>query len=352
MIGFFGAELTLRVMMPDTDIRIHPKDGGLIRPYHPNSEADLITQEFRVRYKINEWGYRDKAGRKLEKPKDKTRILLLGDSYTEGFGVEMDETYASLLEKKETDWEIWNTARLGSSPLFYVYQLREVLPKLKPDLVIVQLFDNDLNENNFRRAVYKDNGELGPIPDSLRPTESWKNLLPRLTLYSAYKRLRRKMKGKALHRLFVKPGHSIPKESLVYTGPSALDEEFSFYDPKALKEWKERFQLQEVLVRQLIKEFRSLTPDSKLLILYVPHILAFELSVSAQMSDLNKVNPHVRLITKICKELKVPFANSTEFFLPDAPDYYYPQDLHWNAKGHQRAAERLHPIILKQLKNP
>lgn len=338
--------------MPDTDIRIHPKEGGLIQPYYPGAEADLISEEFRVRYKINEWGYRDKTGRTLKKQDGKSRVLILGDSFSEGFGVEMAETYAALLEKEQKDWDLWNTARMGSSPLFYVYQLRELLPKLKPDLVIVQLFDNDLNENEFRRAVYKENGELGPLPESLRPSDAWTNALPRLTLVAAWKRLRRKMKGKALPRLFVKPGVTIPKESLVFNGPEGTSPAFQFYDPKKLKEWDEVFQRQEKLLRQLTREFRELAPGSKLVFLYVPHVMAFQFSKNGNLAELKRANPHGQLIEKIAGDMKVTLIDSTEFFLPDPTLYYYSKDLHWNAKGHKRVAEKLAPRLLEELKRP
>jgi lysophospholipase L1-like esterase len=344
-LGLGAAELCLRILMPDTDIRTALKRGGLIRPYKANAKADLIAEEFRVRYSINEFGYRDKRGRSFDNNQGRQRVLLLGDSFTEGYGVELDQRYSQILDNKWPDIELWNTARMGSSPLFYVYQLRQLLPKLKPDLVLVQLFDNDLNENNLRYAKYDERGRLGPLPDKLKPSDSYFDNLPELALHTAWKRLRRKMKGKALPRLFVKPGAAVSKQSLVFKAAPDQAQVFNFYEAKELPQWRDRFQKQERLLRQLINEFRQQSPQSQLLFLYVPHIIAFSKSN----------NPHSRLIEKLCLELKVPFIDSTDIFKGRAqkPEYYYySKDLHWNARGHSLIAKELEPIIKKQLKIP
>ena len=99
------------------------------------------------------------------------RILLLGDSFTEGFGVEQGDTWARRLEQLG-DHEVWNLGRMGASPLFYVVMAREFVPLLHPDVVVVQLFDNDLDENRFRHLPRPEpDGRVGALPDAMRPRE-------------------------------------------------------------------------------------------------------------------------------------------------------------------------------------
>lgn len=353
ILSVFGlglAEIAVRVLMVDTEIRLPLKDGGLLRPYVPNSEAELVSQEFRVRYRINEWGYRDKPGRRLEKTEGKRRIVLLGDSFTEGYGVEFEATYAQKLEASHPQWETWNTARMGSSPLFYVFQLRHCVPKLQPDLALIQIFDNDLNENEFRHAKVDDKGQVGPLPDALKPPELGFQA-PESALLRAWRRVRRRLKGKPLPRLFVKPGRPVSPESLVFKGRIDAEQQFNFYGAKDPTEWQSRFQRQASLLRQLIEEFRARCPKAKLALLYVPHVIAFAKQSRFDLTKLQRDNWHSQCLKAVCQETQTPFMDATEFLIKDAPrSCYFERDLHWNAKGHSCAAKALGPWIEKLLR--
>src|SRR3989344_5337015 len=57
-----------------------------------------VTDEFNISINTNSLGYRDYEFT-IKKPEDINRILVIGDSTTYGFGVEIDETYAKVLEK-------------------------------------------------------------------------------------------------------------------------------------------------------------------------------------------------------------------------------------------------------------
>lgn len=88
----------------------------------------------------------------IEKAPGEFRILMLGDSFTFGFGVNSDQTFASLLEKKlrrETGMNV-NVINAGVpsyGTLQEVRYLKAYAKKLEPDLVIVAFFDNDLWDN-------------------------------------------------------------------------------------------------------------------------------------------------------------------------------------------------------------
>src|SRR2546430_1564409 len=71
-----------------------------ILPFHLKKGAEAVcgSEEFEMKVKINSLGMRDREY-SVEKPKGTYRILVLGDSYTFGSGVQADETYAKLLEK-------------------------------------------------------------------------------------------------------------------------------------------------------------------------------------------------------------------------------------------------------------
>ena len=62
------SEFLLHLAVADTEIRVRLRRGGYLLPYYPNTEAEIVAKEFRVRYAINEWGYRDRRGREVTRP--------------------------------------------------------------------------------------------------------------------------------------------------------------------------------------------------------------------------------------------------------------------------------------------
>ncbi len=87
-----------------------------------------------------------------QKPPGTYRILLLGDSFAEGYGVEESQTYQATLEKKlnaqySQTIEILNAGVQGYSPhLEYLYFLHQGL-SLNPDLVILNLDLTDFSDD-------------------------------------------------------------------------------------------------------------------------------------------------------------------------------------------------------------
>jgi len=96
----------------------------------------------------------------IEKADDTYRIIILGDSYTEAFQVPKEKNFCGLLEKlleqdlnsQLKDVEVLNAGVSGYSPIKYYLAYQRELAKLNPDLVMVQLFANDVFEDNVAKA--------------------------------------------------------------------------------------------------------------------------------------------------------------------------------------------------------
>jgi hypothetical protein len=344
------AEVVLRAAIPDVEIRTPLARGGFLRPYVPNAEADLIGAEFRVRYAINEYGFRDLRGRAMDPDPTRrhcVRIVLLGDSFSEGYGVEARDSFARLLEKNRVRvcFEVWSLARMGASPLFHVVMAREFVPRLRPDIVVVQLFDNDLDENRFRHLPRDADGRVGPLPDRMRPPsgalataiDTWRGF----ALVQAFGRLEDRLSGKGVPRIFVRPGSPVEQE-MPAPGNARL---FPWYDPARAPEWEPKLAEQEVLVRQLVEELRAMrTPD--VLLVYVPH--GAEL-VSGDPEVSRARNPHAQRLARLARELDVPFLDGIDVFTAPGvvPGHYYLEyDQHWNTEGHALFAEALRRRLL------
>jgi lysophospholipase L1-like esterase len=94
----------------------------------------------------------------VQKPADVIRVIVLGDSYTESLQVPQDKDFSSRLEEYLNQqsqnaasgkrFEVLNAGVSGFSPISeYLYYISE-LARLQPDLVIQQIYANDVHNDN------------------------------------------------------------------------------------------------------------------------------------------------------------------------------------------------------------
>ncbi|NQV99833.1 MAG: SGNH/GDSL hydrolase family protein [Rhodospirillales bacterium] len=101
-------------------------------------------------FPYNEFGHRDRDY-SADKSIDTFRILMLGDSFTEGAGLSREQTFSHQLEQilsavLKTDGltvEVYNTGHSGWNTLQQANLLDAQGPTLKPDMVIVNYVAND-----------------------------------------------------------------------------------------------------------------------------------------------------------------------------------------------------------------
>jgi hypothetical protein len=134
-------------------------DSSISHRFIPGAKGHYKTTEFDVEYSINSLGLRNRETT-LAKPDGIKRILMLGDSFTEGDGVQSSETFSSrlqnMLDTASTGqrWEVIN-AGVGSysSLLEYLYLTRQGL-RLNPDLVILNFDLSDVYDDiNYTRLA-------------------------------------------------------------------------------------------------------------------------------------------------------------------------------------------------------
>lgn len=110
-----------------------------------NVSRHFQTPEFSFTVKTNSLGFRD---REFSSQKTaRTRILALGDSFTYGWGVEIDQSWPKVLERRLRDGgldvEVANLGRPAGSPRSYADIAERAVPLLKPDLLIVAVLQGD-----------------------------------------------------------------------------------------------------------------------------------------------------------------------------------------------------------------
>ncbi len=104
-------------------------------------------------------GYIGKYPTAVQKPANIKRVLLLGDSFTLGWGNDFDASFAGrlALELEKRQYEVINAAyKAGYSPdCYYAFYVKEGL-ELQPDILIMFIYtDNDiddLQENTWHKC--------------------------------------------------------------------------------------------------------------------------------------------------------------------------------------------------------
>lgn len=118
----------------------------------PNQAGTFKHPNFHVSVKFNSHGLRDK-----EYPlarTEKGRILVLGDSFGWGFGVEHKDIFSEVIERRNPEWEIINASVSGYGTAQQYLYLRSKGILYKPDVIILLFYKNDFWNNVHNEAYW------------------------------------------------------------------------------------------------------------------------------------------------------------------------------------------------------
>ena len=117
----------------------------------PGAHVRLDAPEFSVEYIVSDEGFRDEVTHSLPKPDSVLRILLLGDSFTWGAGVAYDGIWPVVFERRcladGLPVDVIKAGVSGYDTRQEVLYLQRLLPKYRPDIVILAFLPNDLVTN-------------------------------------------------------------------------------------------------------------------------------------------------------------------------------------------------------------
>lgn len=170
------AEIALRVFPPPSlnKKKILTEVGRMVPPFMmlPDPEIGWILAPgfkgegrgpgWRVTIATNSLGLRD---REYNLGTGAPRVVVVGDSYTFGFGVEADETFPKIAEREMRkgtlpSLEVVNAGVSGYGPFEEAASLRRVVPTFKPRAVVMAFFEG----NDVRNATeYPLKYTLGPM---------------------------------------------------------------------------------------------------------------------------------------------------------------------------------------------
>lgn len=117
--------------------------------------------------RINSRGLRDEDFQ-TKAENDKRRILVLGDSFTWGVGVNASDRYTDIMEERlnqdKDRYEVINTGVAGSGIKDFVQLFRERGKDYDPDVVVVSVASNDIwsrsEIDNYRSGIIKENKSI------------------------------------------------------------------------------------------------------------------------------------------------------------------------------------------------
>ncbi len=132
-------------------------------------------------FRINRQGMRDDRDFSYKKPDGVRRIISLGDSYTIGYEVDVDQTFSAVLErelrKAGHDVEVLNAGVSGFSNAEEALYLERELLKYDPDLVVLSFYVNDLTDNARTGLFRMKDGNLEEVAETYIPAGPVGNFL-------------------------------------------------------------------------------------------------------------------------------------------------------------------------------
>ena len=156
IITILVAEFLLRISYPlyanyNTEMARYAKEIKVIRNEqyfeHPSNKTGRY---YGVKIRTNSMGWREDRDYSLVKPHGVKRIIVLGDSITLGWGVELNQTYPKVLEQLLNNdpslryrYEVINTG-VGNYNTFLELEMLKRTLSYDPDMIILGWFINDV----------------------------------------------------------------------------------------------------------------------------------------------------------------------------------------------------------------
>lgn len=308
-----GAELALRMSgkfeppeypptpsMPDL-YESKPGYGYALQPNRTGTYEYPPAEPRTITVRSDAYGFRNTHD--ISELDGRLRVLVLGDSYTFGEGVQEGERFTDYLQEMEPGWRVDNIGIPGYGPDLMLFALEAVIPVARPDVVVVVLFFDD-----FRRVRPRFSG-LG-----------YAN--PRLQLEE----------GRLVEVEFPKP-KPWERSHLYNALQITLSGRINMRAPLTQEEWALNEAIQDSLIALI--EAHGATP------MYA--YLSGPWTIPAQQRRRDWME-------HIAAELGVAYVDLTDpIQSADVPQVYLPDNGHYGPAGHGIVADSLHTFMLDRV---
>lgn len=344
-----------------------------------NIESMFSTSEFSTRLRFNSRGIRGPEY-SYDKGKDEFRILILGDSFAEGYAVNFNELFSEVikdrLENRGIRCGVINAGVGGYSTDQELLFFQNEMKKYKPDLTVLMFCANDVWYNNqgkywrgYKPYFVIDDGKLllknvpVPVPDNIQNVKDAKRHKTESILMRSRKWLSR---HSYLYRFIVERIKNVGwlyeaaiKLNLVGSpkGGVLISDEFRVFEKRYDNAVSRAWAVTEALIAELSKETASI--NSKLLVFYIPssaniYVKKWEdtkkkYNISTEFWSADRVGIELGII---CKKNNIDLIDPTEplriksnELKKDNKGLYYVKDGHWNVNGNKFVGELLAEVV-------
>jgi lysophospholipase L1-like esterase len=328
----------------------------------PDKEGYWTVGERRIHIKINSLGLRDREYT-YNKGKGVFRILVLGDSFTEGFQVPLEDTFCKLLEeklnkkkkgedKKKLLFEVINAGFAGVGTDYELLFLRREGYKYDPDLVLVVFCPNDVADNYRSNDILKD--------EQNRLAYEKRGFLIRLKGALAKRSHAYNYIGYVLPNRFPRFAHVLMKIGLLSSQPidnaSGVEQlHYLVFEQEYGPQWEEAWRVTRVLFSELKDE--TAKRGSNLALVSIPFReqvykpLWRSMFSGSEMARRHwTVDKPDRLLAQIANDEGIPIFQLLPLFRRAGvkTELYYNGDGHWNIEGHRLAAQLICEWLIEE----
>ena len=209
-----------RVVPDNVPVRYRAMPGDEAFAALPGQDARSL---FGVRHRVNSLGLRG-SERAPARQEGVTRVAVLGDSVVWGYGVEEEDTFVARLEeilaRRGRGYEVWNLGLQATNLYNHRARYARLAPLVRPDLTIVLVLYNDLQERAEHFRITSVGTLSNPDRDAPFP-DAWRPFLESTALYWAALRVVGRIEGlETEFRLENYPGLERQLEGIVATARS------------------------------------------------------------------------------------------------------------------------------------
>lgn len=257
--------------------------------------------------------------------RQRSRVLMLGDSFTFGMNADIGMSYVETLEATLPQLVVWNAAIPGTGTRQALASFEAYAPQLRPHLTILAFYENDFDDN-------------------LLPLDSWLNAVdPDGRVITV-----RKYQIDARERVFALDRAAIQLLTVYGKAPPANDWQRLLGSTRlgslilrlrdslaASDEGDEPLEQRLALTKRALADLRdaAATANSQFLVLMIP-----------SRADLEGEGRRYQAARRMLRELGIAHVNLAPY-LDRGADYMPPPDIHWSNAGHQKVGALLSACV-------
>jgi len=255
------------------------------------------------------------------------RILMLGDSFTQGYAAEVGDSFVETLEKNLPDALVWNAGIGGTGTNQALATFAGLGPALQPQLTVLGFFSNDFQDNLF------------PLDSKLRSVlaDGTIEVVRYYVLDPAGNPVRLELTASLLE--YARAGKlPIPNEFERLVGNTRLGslslllkERIDAVKVSSDAHFARAAELTRAYLRSLQQSVAA--QGSEFLVLIIPF-----------RPDLTPPKMRYETLIQILRDLEIAYLDPTDVL--KAPEDFAPYpDVHWNSAGHQKVGALLSECV-------